>query len=286
MRHSPQCFDRHRTIAPAAAARCGRPPFRYGGPAEVHSGRSQTSHPLPWMARRLGRLCARHLRLGRRVLRPTRLSARHTRRARMAAGIRIRSRHRAFSGRRGRSHQSPGPASAFRRGLGDQGERAGARYRRVRLGLGDGALAAVCRHAAERLWLERHERRSHQRDRLALVHPLTTRGVGHGLQWWKHRRRHLLAAVGGSHPGNGISHRRCNSGCRHGPDHMDSGRHPVLEITPADGFGARRRCTRRDACASARATGSAAPGTVVVAQCQLPHAGCRHGYRFVRARSA
>ena len=37
------------------------------------------------------------------------------------------------------------------------------------------------------------------------------------------------------------------------------------------------------ACASARATGSAAAGAAAVAQCQVPHAGCRHGDRFVRA---
>ena len=117
------------------------------------------------------------------------------------------------------------------------------RRRHPRLVHRNRAVAAVRRDGAERRGLGRHECRRHQCHRLPVVRAHAARRAGHGLQRRQHRRRDLLAALGGRHRHAGFPDGSGGDRPRRRPHDVGSGRPGVLAHTREDGIDARRRCS-------------------------------------------
>ena len=191
------------------------------------------------------RLRARSLRLGHRLLRPARVPQRRARNARLAAGARLDAPSACTSW----SARSTGACLlALHRRFG-----AAAVTKAGALSLAAGILGwatvtapwqLFLASAAERRGVGGDERGGAQCDRLAVVRALAARRARHGLQRRQHRRRHLLAALGGCHRRAGIPARGRRDRPLHGCHDVGAGRRGVLPHAAADGIDARRRCAR------------------------------------------
>jgi len=124
-----------------------------------------------WLARPRRRLRLCRLLLGDLLLRRLGLSPHASRDARLAGGRDLGGDHRALPAERGDGRLSRRRLSSPWRRPRDTGRRPGARRRHARLGLGRGAVAALCRGGTYRAGLVDDEQRRDQRHAGPVVQP-------------------------------------------------------------------------------------------------------------------
>ena len=128
---------------------------------------------------------------------------------------------RHWCGRRG---QSANILYAFRRSGGDEGGCNLLSRWHPRLVQCHRTLATLCLHTLQRRGLGGDGRRSSQRYRLSVVCAHPPRCTIHGIQWGKHRRGRLFAALGGWHQRTGLPARSSNNRGYHGGYNVGSRR--------------------------------------------------------------